>query len=48
MNKTAPKKMVLSCETLGTLTDSEMKEVQGAASNACSGLCSSSREVCCP
>lgn len=29
MKKTAPKKMTLSRETLGTLSDKEMKEILG-------------------
>lgn len=45
MKLTAPKKMTLSRETLGTLTDSEMKEVVGGAY---SDRCTTSLYVCCP
>ncbi|MFL6235197.1 MAG: class I lanthipeptide [Thermoanaerobaculia bacterium] len=31
MKKTAPKKMTLTRETLGTLSDKEMKEILGGA-----------------
>ena len=48
MKKTAPKKMALSRETLGTLTDSQMKDIQGGATTTCSNWCTTSREVCCP
>jgi transketolase len=45
VKKTAPKKMALSRETLGILTDSEVKEVLGGAY---SDRCTTSRDVCCP
>ena len=44
MKKTSPKKMALSRETLGTLSDSDTKQVLGAAT----GNCTTSRYVCCP
>jgi hypothetical protein len=48
VKKIAPKKMTLSRETLGILTDREMKDVMGAATGACSNWCTTSRDVCCP
>ncbi len=44
MKKTAPKKMTLSRETLGTLSDSETKQILGGAS----GNCTTSWYFCCP
>jgi hypothetical protein len=44
MKKTAPKKMTLSRETLGTLSDSEVKAILGGAY---SDRCTTSVNVCC-
>jgi hypothetical protein len=43
MKKTAPKKMMLSRETLGILSDQEMKEILGAVSSDTHGT----KDVCC-
>lgn len=43
MKKTAPKKMTLSRETLGTLSDQEMKEILGGERPVTYG----SKDVCC-
>jgi hypothetical protein len=45
MKKTAPKKMTLSRETLGTLSDSDVKAILGGA---ISDQCTTSRYICCP
>jgi hypothetical protein len=45
MKKIAPKKMTLSRETLGTLSDSETKQILGGA---ISDQCTTSRNICCP
>jgi hypothetical protein len=45
MKKTAPKKMTLTRETLGTLSDSDVKAILGGA---ISDQCTTSRFVCCP
>jgi hypothetical protein len=44
MKKTAPKKMTLSRETIGTLSDSETKQILGGVTNQCT----TSVKVCCP
>jgi hypothetical protein len=44
MKKIAPKKMTLSRETLGTLSDSEVKEALGGAFT---DKCTTSMYVCC-
>jgi len=44
MKKTAPKKMALSRETLGILSDSDTKEAMGGVTNQCT----TSVKVCCP
>ena len=44
MKKTAPKKMTLTRETIGTLSDSDTKQALGGAT----GNCTTSRFVCCP
>lgn len=43
MKKIAPKKMTLSRETLGTLSDKEMKEILGGDRPVTYG----SKDVCC-
>jgi len=43
--KDAPKKMTLSRETLGTLTDQEARKALGGA---ISDRCTTSVNVCCP
>ena len=44
MKKTAPKKMTLSRETLGTLSDSDVKAILGGVTNQCT----TSVKICCP
>jgi hypothetical protein len=44
MKKTAPKKMALSRETIGTLGDSDTQKVFGGVT----GQCTTSIKVCCP
>jgi len=43
VKKIAPKKMTLSRETLGTLSDKEMKEILGGATR----VTGNSKDVCC-
>ncbi len=45
MKKTAPKKMTLTRETIGTLSDSDTQKVFGGA---VTDRCTTSRDVCCP
>ncbi|HTG33375.1 MAG TPA: hypothetical protein VLB76_10635 [Thermoanaerobaculia bacterium] len=45
MKKTAPKKMTLSRETIGTLSDSDTQKVFGGAY---SDRCTTSVNICCP
>ena len=44
MKKTAPKKMALSRETIGTLSDSDTQKVFGGAGTTTT----TSRYICCP
>jgi natural product precursor len=44
VKKTAPKKMILNRETIGTLNDKDMKAILGGATTACE---TTSRLVCC-
>jgi natural product precursor len=44
MKKTAPKKMTLNRETIGTLNDKDMKAILGGATAPCE---TTSRVVCC-
>jgi hypothetical protein len=44
MKKTAPKKMTLTRETIGTLSDSDTQQVFGGVT----GQCTTSIKVCCP
>jgi hypothetical protein len=45
MKKTAPKKMTLTRETLGTLNDKDMKAILGRATTTWT---TTSVKVCCP
>jgi hypothetical protein len=45
MKKTTPKKMALSRETIGTLSDSDTQKVFGGAFT---DQCTTSRISCCP
>jgi len=44
MKKIAPKKMALSRETIGTLSDSDTQQVFGGVTTQCT----TSRNICCP